>query len=275
MTAWASGGGSGEVLRVTTDWAEVSVEVRGEGVPVLFIHGFPFDRTMWRHQLAALTGWKRIAFDLPGVGTSTAPADGYSMARYADTAVRVLDALGVRQAVVCGLSMGGYVVLELIRRHPERLKAIVLADTRAEPDSAEAKRQRDELAALAEREGVRAVGERLLPRVLARATLAERPELVAEVRAMTSRWAVPGMVGALGAMRDRSDSTRTLGAIGVPTLVLVGAEDQVTPPAGAERMAAAIRGARFVTVPAAGHLAPLEQPLAASRALVEFLESLS
>ncbi|HEX9610698.1 MAG TPA: alpha/beta fold hydrolase [Gemmatimonadales bacterium] len=264
-----------ESLRVTAGGAELSVEVRGEGVPVLFVHGFPLDRTMWRHQLAALTRWKRIALDLRGAGASSVPADGYSVARYADDVVAVLDAVGVKQAVVCGLSMGGYVVFELLRRHAERVRAVVLADTRSEPDSEEGRRARDELIATAEREGPDAVAERMLPRMLAPVTFVEQPELVGEVRAMMRRWTVPGLVGALRALRNRPDSTDTLRQIRVPTLVLVGEEDHITPPAVAKPMAAAISGARLVTIPAAGHLAPLEQPLAVGGALSEFLDSLS
>jgi 3-oxoadipate enol-lactonase len=270
-----TGASARESIRVTADGVELSVEVRGDGLPVLFVHGFPFDRTMWRHQVAGLGRCKRIAPDLRGAGASSAPADGYSIARYADDVVAVLDALGVRQAVLCGLSLGGYIAFDLVRRHADRVKAIVLADTRAEADSEEGRHARDELIALAEQEGPRAVAERMLPRLLAPATFVEQPELVAEVRAMMNRWTVPALAGALRAIRDRPDSTQTLPAIQVPVLVLAGEEDQVTPPAGAERMAAAIRGARFVTIPAAGHLAPLEQPLAAGRALAEFVESLS
>lgn len=252
-----------------------SVDVRGDGLPVLLVHGFPLDRTMWRHQMAGLARCRRIAPDLWGPGAASTPLGGYSMSRYADDLIAVLDGLDVPQAVVCGLSMGGYVVFDLVRRHARRLKAVVLADTRAEADSDEGKRARDDMAALAEGEGARAVADRMIPKMLARATREGQPELVAEVRKMMERWSVPGLVGALRAMRDRPDSTATLAAIDVPALVLVGEEDQVTPPADARRMAAAIRGARFVTIPAAGHLAPLEQPLAAGRALAEFVESLT
>src|SRR5881398_1176066 len=170
------GGGGHQPIRVSVGDVELAVEVRGDGVPVLFVHGFPFDRTVWRHQLATLSRVKRIAPDLRGVGTSGAPAsDGYTLARYADDLVAVLDALGIRAAVVCGLSMGGYVIFELLRRHAERVRAIVLADTKAEPDAVKGRRGRDELAALAGREGPDAVIDRLLPRLLAPATLATQP----------------------------------------------------------------------------------------------------
>jgi len=261
--------------RIAVDGAELAVEVRGEGGPVLFVHGFPFDRTVWRHQLAALSRWKRIAPDLRGAGESTAPPDGYTIARYADDLVAVLDALGVRQAVVCGLSLGGYIAFELLRRHADRVRAVVLCGTRPQPDADDARRTRDELASLAADRGTAAVGERLLSRLLASATLVEQPEVVEQYREMTRRMSVPGMAGALRAMRDRPDSTPLLSKIRVPTLVVVGSEDQVSPPAVAEAMADAIPGARLVVISAAGHLAPLEQPLATSRAVMDFLEGLT
>jgi pimeloyl-ACP methyl ester carboxylesterase len=259
--------------RIRVDGAELAVEVRGEGSAVLLVHGFPFDRTMWRHQLAGLSRWKRIAPDLRGAGESSPGTEAYSMTRYADDVVAVLDALGVRQAVVCGLSMGGYVLFELLRRYPDRLRAAVLCDTRPQAVSVEARRNRDGLATLARERGPEAVAERLLPGLLAPATLADQPEVMAQCREMARRWSVDGIVGALGAMRERADSTPVLGTIRVPTLVVVGAEDRVTPPAVAEAMAQAIPGARCAVIPGAGHVAPLEQPLATSRVLADFLDA--
>lgn len=269
-------GGSHRAVRVAAGDVELAVEVRGEGTPVLFVHGFPFDRTVWRHQLAALSRVQRIALDLRGVGESGAPAaaDGYALARYADDLVAVLDAVGARDAVVCGLSMGGYVAFELLRRHPGRVKALILADTKADADSREAKRGRDELVALAEREGPAAVGERLLPRLLGAATRATQPEVTAQVREMAGRWSVPALVGAQRAMRDRPDSTETLRAVRVPTLVLAGSDDEIAPAAAARAMAQLVPGAQCHVVPAAGHLAPLEQPLATTRLLADFLGAL-
>ncbi|OLB09134.1 MAG: hypothetical protein AUH06_00495 [Gemmatimonadetes bacterium 13_2_20CM_69_27] len=251
----------------------MGVEVRGDGPPILLVHGFPFDRTMWRHQLAALPRWKRIAPDLRGAGASSAAAagDGASVTRYADDLVAILDALGVRTAAVCGLSLGGYVTFELLRRHADRVSAVLLVDTKHEPDAPATKRERDELAALTERDGPEALVSRLLPKLLAPETQSEVAE---QVREMARRWSVPGLVGALQALRDRPDSTETLRQIRVPTLVLAGSEDQISPPAGARAMAALIPNAQFHVVPAAGHLAPLEQPLATTRVIADFLETL-
>jgi len=270
----ASGGH--QPIRVPAGDVELAVDVRGEGLPVLFVHGFPFDRTVWRHQLATLSRVRRIAPDFRGVGDSGAPpgADGYSLTRYADDLVAVLEAVGVRQAVLCGLSMGGYVIFELLRRHPERVKALILADTKPEPDSTEAKRGREELTQVAQRDGQDAVIERLLPRLLAAATQATQPEVAGQVREMAHRWSVPGLVGALRTLRDRPDSTDTLRDVRVPTLVLVGSEDQIAPPDTARAMAQLIPGAQCHVVPAAGHLAPLEQPLATSRVVADFLRAI-
>ena len=259
--------------RIAVDGAELAVEVRGEGSAVLFVHGFPLDRAMWRHQLAGLSRWKRIAPDLRGMGESGPGSGEYSMGRYADDLVAVLDAVGVSQAVVCGLSMGGYILFDLLRRYPERVRAAVLCDTRPQSDSVDARRSRDTLAALAGERGADAVGEQMLPGLLAPSTLADQPEVMSQCRDMARRCSVPGMVGALRAMRERPDSTPLLGSIRVPTLVVVGADDRVTPPAVAEAMAQAIPGARCAVIPGAGHVAPLEQPLAVSRVLSDFLES--
>jgi 3-oxoadipate enol-lactonase len=260
--------------QIRVDGAELAVEVQGEGGAVLFVHGFPFDRTMWRHQLAGLSRWKRIAPDLRGVGESSPGSGDYSIGRYADDLVAVLDAVGVGQAVVCGLSMGGYVLFELLRRHPGRVRAAVLCDTRPQADSAAAQRNRDELTALAVEHGPDAVAERLLPGLLAPATLADQPEVMTQCRDMARRCSVTGMVGALRAMRERPDSTPLLATIRVPTLVVVGAEDRASPPPVAQAMAQAIPGARCAVIPGAGHVAPLEQPLATSRVLAEFLDAL-
>jgi pimeloyl-ACP methyl ester carboxylesterase len=272
------GGGEHQPIRVAAGDVELAVDVRGAGVPVLFVHGFPFDRTVWRHQLATLSRVRRIALDLRGVGGSDAPpppaADGYSMARYADDLVAVLDAVGVRDAVLCGLSMGGYIIFELLRRHPERVKAMILADTKPQADSTDAKRGRDELAEVAERQGPEVVIERLLPRLLAPTTEGTQPEVAGQVREMARRWSVPGLVGALRALRDRPDSTDTLRGIRVPTLVLVGSHDEIAPPDTARAMAQLIPDAQCHVVPAAGHIAPLEQPLATSRLLADFLSAL-
>lgn len=261
-------------MRIPVDGVDLAVEVQGRGGAVLLIHGFPLDRTLWASQVAALARWRCIAPDLRGAGESSVPArpDDYTMGRYADDLIAVLDALGVAECVACGLSMGGYVLFELLRRHAGRIRAAVFFDTKAEADGAEAKRGREAMADLAMREGAGAVADQMLPKLLARDTVAAQPAVVAQVRQMMARAPVPGLVGALRALRDRPDQTPTLRAIRIPVLAVAGAEDQITPPDGMRAMAQAIRGAEFAVVPAAGHLPPLEQPAAVARLLTGFLE---
>lgn len=268
--------GGREVRRLPVGGGELAVEIRGSGPALVLVHGFPFDRSMWRHQVAGFGRWQRIAPDLRGFGHSAGHGAGpaQSLARHADDLAMVLDALNVHRAVLCGLSMGGYVLFEFWRRHASRVRALVLADTKAEADSTEGRRARDELAAVARREGTVAVAERLLPRLLAAASATAQPELVTAVREMAGRASVDGVVAALGAMRDRADSRELLAGIGVPTLVMGGAEDALTPPDVMQALADGIPGARFVAIPAAGHLAPLEQPLAVNRVLSDFLDAL-
>jgi len=265
--------GGGDAQRLTVNGVSLAVEVRGEGPAVLFIHGYPLDRSIWDHPMAALEGYRRIAPDLRGMGESDAPDLGYSVETYARDLAALLDALGIEDAVLCGLSMGGYVAFEFIRRWRRRVRGLVLMSTRAEADTAEGKRARDAAAATARERGAAVIAESMLPNVLSAATLSGAPETVERARTMMAASPVSGLVGALGAMRDRPDSTELLPTLaGLPTLILVGEEDELTPPARARAMAEAIPGARLVVIPGAGHLLPLERPDAMTKELLDFLQ---
>lgn len=250
----------------------LALDIQGDGIPILFIHGFPLDRTVWRPVMATLTGWRRIAPDLRGMGLSDVP-EHYSMADYADDLAALLDALRVDRAVVCGLSMGGYVAFEMWRRHRDRFRGLILCNTRAEADSETGRKKREEMIALVERDGPTALAETMIPQLLAPSSLSAMPQVVQHLRAMIANSQLAGIVGALRAMRDRPDSTELLGSITVPTLVIAGRDDQLIPPAASKRMAEAIPGAQFTLIPDAGHLAPLEQPVVTSRVIAEFLEA--
>ena len=266
---------TGDARRFTVNGVTLAVEVRGEGPAVLFVHGYPFDRSIWSHQIAALDGYRRIAPDLRGMGASDAPDLGYSMEIYAADLAALLDVLGVDEVVLCGLSMGGYIAFEFLRRWRTRVRGLVLMDTRAEADTAEGRKARDAAAALARDRGAEAVTESLLPRVLGRSTRTGASITAERVRGMMSSTPIPGLVGALAAMRDRPDSSPLLPELaGLPTLVVVGEEDELTPPDTARALADRIPGARLVTVHGSGHLPPVERPVETTRALVEFLRSL-
>ena len=262
----------GSAQRLTVNGVSLAVEVRGDGPAILFVHGYPFDRTIWRDQLDVLEGHRRIALDLRGLGQSDAPDLGYGMTTYADDLAALLDALGIGAAVLCGHAMGGAVVLEFLRRWRDRVRGVILIATSAEADGAEVRRAREAAAASARESGAAAIAEALLPKIVAAETAERTPELVDHLRRVIEAAPVPGIVGALAAMRERHDHTGLLPTLaGLPALVIVGAEDVVTPPEAARRMAAAIPGARLVVVPGAGHVPTVERPQESTAAIAEFL----
>jgi 3-oxoadipate enol-lactonase len=263
---------SSDAQRITVNGVNLAVEVKGEGPAVLFIHGYPHDRSLWAHQVEKLEGYRRIAPDLRGMGQSDAPDLGYSMATYAADLAALLDALGVDEVVLCGLSMGGYIAFEFLRQWRSRVRGLVLMDTRAEADAAEVRRARDTAAATAREDGAEAIADSLLPGMLSPETRKGSPEVVDQVRSMMAAAPVAGIVGALSAMRDRPDSTPLLGTLtGLPTLVVVGEADTLTPPDRARAIAQGIPGARLVPIPGAAHLPPLERPVQTTELLLEFL----
>jgi pimeloyl-ACP methyl ester carboxylesterase len=195
------------------------------------------------------------------------------MERIADDALGLLDHAGLSQVVVCGVSMGGYAALAFARRHPERLRGLILADTRAGADSPEARAGRSQLAERIRREGA-AIAAEMLPRLLGATTRRQRPELAAELRGWIAASPPGGLCDGLAGLAARADSTPELGRIRVPTLVVCGEEDEVTPPEESRRLAAAIPEARLELIPEAGHLASLERPEAFNRIAAAFLDGL-
>ncbi len=256
--------------RIAVHGVELALDDRGSGPALLFVHGYPLDGTLWRHQAGAFPGWRTLVPDLRGLGRSDAPDLGYSMATYVDDLVALLDAIGVDDVVLVGLSMGGYVAFEFLRRHRPRVRGLALVDTRAQADSAEGRRARETAMADAREGGAPLIADQMLPKLLATGA----PEPLREaVRSMMAANPVPGIVGALAAMRDRPDATELLPSLGgLPTLVVVGGEDVITPPATAEAMAKSIPGARLALIPGAGHLSPLEQPEVFNRHLQMLLD---
>ncbi len=250
----------------------LAIDERGSGEPaVLFVHGYPLDRTMWAAQLAGITGHRLIAPDLRGFGDSAAgnpPAE--SVEAHADDLVALLDALGIARAVVVGLSMGGYVALALAERHRDRLAGLVLVDTRSRNDDAAGRAGRD--GAIATIRGgdsqsiVLGMAEKLFA---AEASEELRARFTTQMKAVGAE----GLIAALTAMRDRPDRTALLPTLGdLPTLIMVGREDRITPLEDSRAMAEAVPGATLVVVEGAGHLSPAEQPDRVNQGLQAFLE---
>lgn len=245
---------------------------------VVFVHGFPFQASMWEPQIpvAAETGRRVVIPDLPGFGRSAVPADrsAYSLDRYADLVAALVGELGLGRVVLVGLSMGGYIALAVARRHPEVLAGLVLADTRPDPETPEGRQTRSDQQALVEERGdVTPLVDGLLTRILAD-TGPRYAEVGATLGNMMRSTAPAGWIGALEAIKQRRDQTDLLPSIAVPTLVVVGESDALVPVDVAEAMAKAIPGARLEIVPGAGHVANLENPDVFNRAFSEFLSTL-
>jgi 3-oxoadipate enol-lactonase len=256
---------------------QVGYDDSGDGMPVVFLHGFPHDRTLWTSQRLSLAPRVRcIVPDLRGFGHSSTHGP-FSMDQYADDVAALLDWLGIESAVICGLSMGGYVAMALWRRHRERVHAFVFCDTKGGADSDEAKGRRDELIALVKRDGARAIAEPQLTGMVGASTREKRIDVVNALRAMMGRQPAAGIIGALQALRDRPDSRETLRTITVPSLVIVGEEDVLTPIKEARAIAEALPPAarvRLEIIASAGHVPCLERPAATTHALSDFLASL-
>lgn len=236
---------------------------------VVFLHAFPLRGSMWSAQLAALSGRTVLHPDFPGFGQQ--PPGEPSLDRFADVVLAAMDVAGLRQATIVGLSMGGYVACRLVDRAPERIAALVLADTRSGRDDEATRKKRTDQARRVREEGLHWLPEALLPALLGETTRRTRPEVVSHVRASIASADPEGVARALEAMRERPDSTPLLANIAVPVLVLVGEEDTLTPPAEAQGIVDAVGDGRLVVIPGAGHLSNLENPEAFNEALVTFL----
>ena len=255
------------------EWAGRSADVReiGKGPAVILVHGYPLDGAMWSGVARALsTQFRVLKPDLPGRGNTEAPApagiDGY--ADFLDTIVASLDG----PVGLAGFSFGGYISLAYMKRRPEKVRALALVDSRASADDDAGRAKRDETIAAVRAGGVAPVLEAMPAKLLSPESFA-RPDLLERVQRIISRQKPETVEADLAAMRDRADSTGLLPEISIPTLVVVGERDVLTPPADSEAMAAAIPGARLVTVPGTGHLTPMERPKAVAGALAEFFSA--
>jgi len=233
---------------------------KGTGLPIVFLHAFPLNRTMWTAQAETLSPHFRIiTIDLRGHGESDAPLWQYTLDQAADDVRALLDHLAIQQAVFVGLSMGGYILFAFYRKYAACVMGLVLADTRAQADTAEGRDGRFQMAQIAYKKGPSAIAEIMIPKLLSPATIKTRPEVVQRVRAMIERNPISGIAGDLMAMAERPDSVPLLKQISCPTQIICGELDQATSPSDAKFMAQYIPHARLALIPNAAHLANLEQ----------------
>jgi pimeloyl-ACP methyl ester carboxylesterase len=270
-----TGGKEVEAMKARINGITIGYSDRGAGMPLVFLHAFPLNRTMWKPQEETLSRqFRTITIDLRGHGESDAPLWRYSLEQYADDVAGLLDHLAVRQAVLIGLSMGGYVSFAFYRKYADRVRALVLADTRAQADSEEARSGRFTTAQTAYRQGAGAVADIMIPKLLGATSLRTKPELAARIRGIIESNEPSGIIVDSMAMADRPDSLPLLAQITCPTLVIVGEEDQPTPPAEAQLIAQAISAATLEVIPGAGHLSSVEQPEWFNEVVGKFTEGL-
>ncbi|MGC4000517.1 MAG: alpha/beta fold hydrolase [Anaeromyxobacter sp.] len=239
---------------------------------VLLLHAFPLHSGMWAGQVGALQGRHRVvALDYRGLGRSATPPEVLDMALVAEDVRALLGHLRLERAAVAGLSMGGYVALELYRQAPGLFRGLALCDTKAAADGDEARAGREAFARTALEKGLGWVADEMVPKLL---RAAPDPAVVKEVRHLVHAGTPAGVAAAQRGMARRPDSTATLAGVACPVLIVVGEEDKGTPPAEAEKMAAVAKGAKLVRIPGAGHLSNLEQPAAFNAALGAFVDGL-
>ncbi|QWV93756.1 alpha/beta hydrolase [Geomonas oryzisoli] len=263
-------------MNINVDDINLAYDDVGTGPSVILIHGFPLNRQMWQPQLQPLAdaGFRVIAPDLRGFGASDAPAGGYSMDRFADDIIALMDALNLDQAVIGGMSMGGYVLMNLLERYPDRVRAACFIATRANADDEAGRARRSAMAAEAERLGANPVIKIFAELLFATETAERNPALIALVTSWMRSAAPRGLAGGLLAMRDRKDYVGDLRSFQLPSLVLAGAEDRAAPLDVAKVLIDGLAGCRSTVIEKAGHMVNMEQPEIFNRTMIEFLNSL-
>jgi 3-oxoadipate enol-lactonase len=256
------------------DDLEIAYDDVGTGPPVVFVHGFPHNRTLWAPQVNALVDHARcVALDLRGFGESTRRGP-YTIDQYADDVAALIRSLRLERAIIAGISMGGYIAFALWRRHRALVRGLILCDTRPGADTEDGRAKRNELIAAARAKGSGSVADAMIGGMVGTTTREKYLGIVDAVYTMLALSPVDGVVGALEAMRERIDSTPTLSTIDVPTLIVCGSEDAFTPPAESEAMHAAIPSSRLEILSGAGHLSNVERPAAFNHVVSEFIASI-
>ena len=261
---------------IRIDDIELAYTDAGLGQAVVLLHGYPFNRSLWNEQAAALSNsYRVITPDLRGLGESDASPGAATMNRMAQDVAELLDRLEISRAIIGGLSMGGYVALAFYNQFPSRVRALILADTRAQADTNEGKQARFQQAEKALAEGMAGIADSMLPKLLTPETVSKRPELVKRVRDMMLKTKPEGAAGALLGMAERDDHTPLLSQISCPALILVGREDPITPVQDSEKMHREIAGSHLVVLENAAHVSNLERTDQFNEEILKFLRSVS
>jgi 3-oxoadipate enol-lactonase len=252
-------------MKVALNNTQIAYSDHGVGLPVIFLHAFPLNRTMWDGDIAGLLvehRYRLVSLDWRGFGESDAPGEGEvsTMDVLAGDVVALMDHLGIEQAVLCGLSMGGYVAFACLRQYVPRIAGLILADTRPAADPPDRQASREEVARVAETQGSEAIADLQLPRLISDYTRQNNSSLETRVRQMINAATQSGIAAASRGMAQRADSSDLLAGISCPTLVIAGQDDALIPLSETQSYAERIPGVQFAVIPNAGHLSNLEQP---------------
>jgi 3-oxoadipate enol-lactonase len=266
----------GKDISITLNGMTTCYDDFGTGdMPIIFIHGFPFDKSMWDEQMEHLKKTHRvIAYDIRGYGKSSAGEDEQSIRLFADDLLNFMDALNIEKAIVCGFSMGGYTLLSATSRYAKRFEALILCDTQCIADSAELKEKRNEIIAQVKAGKINDFTETFLGSVFCNESMQLKPEIVDKARAIILNTSPFTIMGGLAAISQRWETFTTLCEINVPTLILCGREDNVTPVEQAEFMHKHIENSELNIIENAGHMSNLEQPEQFNKYLGNFIKSL-
>ena len=261
---------------VAVNGVTLATHDEGTGSPILFVHGFPLSHSMWQPQIFAFAGDHRvIAPDLRGFGNSNVTEGTVTMEQHADDLAALLDELNVDEPVVlCGLSMGGYVAWQFQQKYPDRLRGLILCDTRSVADTPEGVENRKRLAKMVVENGSEAVASVMLPNLFSPKTGDRDPAVIDELRATIVATSPQGIAGAALGMAERPDVTPLLPNITTPSLLIVGEDDGISPPEEMRDIAAAMPNARLVEITEAGHMSTLENPALVNQVIREFLQNL-
>jgi 3-oxoadipate enol-lactonase len=267
---------TGNEINIRVNGITMCYDDLGKGItPVIFIHGFPFDKSSWKPQVDFLKETSRvIAYDIRGFGKSMAGEEKASIALFADDLILFMDALQINKAIVCGLSMGGYILLNAVNRYPDRFEALILSDTQCNDDSAEAKEKRYQTIKQIEEGGKTEFAASFVQNVFCQESIINKTELVEKIKKIILSTSEETIKGALHSLAQRWETCSSLNKITVPTLILCGSEDKLTPLKKSEFLFHNIPGSILHKIEKAGHLSNLEQPDEFNKHLNSFIFSL-
>jgi 3-oxoadipate enol-lactonase len=255
----------------------MSYQELGEGnIPVVFLHGFPFDKSMWAEQLEFLkSSYRVIALDIRGYGKSIDEESEFSIEMFGDDLISFMDALYIEKAIICGLSMGGYIALNAHQRYPERFEALVLCDTQCIADPAEIKEKRLNAILDIEADGIEKFNESLIQNLFHKESLTNKKSVVKNLSIVVNSNSPQVISQGLIALANRSETCSSLSSVNIPTLIICGREDTLTPLSESEKMYKSIKGSTLRVIDDAGHVSNLEQPKVFNQYLKEFLATLT